>query len=447
MRDEPYYVRAKGKITGPFDFATLQKLVRRGSVSRLDELSRNRLRWEPANGNVSLFPPAQESGAASPAQRGAAPVAAPPAVQRFYYQQNGETVGPVPLALLRTLAQSGQIGQDDSVWEDGADSSTSAAAHPALAAFFIPATPVHSSRWRLISIVSAAALVLLAIGAGIVEWQRHSAASSFAAALESRPLVRSVNDEPGLAQAVGFVVCGLHCISPDGKNIEEPSVSGSCFAISPDGYLLTNKHVVQKVDEWMHAKALRDQILKNQLWVVDPRVWVFFAGKKYTANIIFISAHYDMAILKVDRQGHPQPSFALSAAPRTARSEDVFAIGFPGVAEVPLSMDERLTDLKTHTDLTADVTEKFKSRDFAFTLTKGVVSRTVQEAGGTTWVQHEAAIRPGNSGGPLVTSEGLVIGINSVGQRESDTTQTNMALEISQLRKEIDEHVPEVQWR
>jgi S1-C subfamily serine protease len=242
-----------------------------------------------------------------------------------------------------------------------------------------------------------------------------------------------------------MVVCGLHCVLPDGKSIEEPFALGSCFAVSPDGYLLTNKHVVEKAQEWIAAKALRDRILAKDLWVIEPQVWVFFDGKKYAAQISFVSSHYDLAILHVSR--NDQVSFTLSKTPRTPRSEDVFAVGFPGVAMVPLSVDENVLVLKARSNDTTDVTEKFQKRDFVFTLTKGVVSRTVQESTGLNWVQHEAVIRPGNSGGPLVSADGVVIGINSVLQQQNDTAQTNMALEISQLRKEIDEHVPKAIWQ
>jgi S1-C subfamily serine protease len=456
MSDSPFYVRSKGKITGPFDLATVQKLARRGTVSRLDDLSRNRVNWEPASTMPSLFPPEPSGGDGSAANARPSPqvnVPQPPPIQRFFYQKDGKSVGPVPLPLLQSLARSGQLRADDPVWIDGAESSTPAGAHPELAALFVVSRPKRGVRRgikRGIVVAVSCALILGAgVTSGILWWHKHSAQNALAIALEGRSLIRTVNDEPAVAQAVGMVVCGMHWIMPDGKNFEDWDCGGSCFAISPDGYLLTNKHVVEETAEHISAKAFRDKFLKDNLIVLDPQVWVFFAGRKYPAQIVFMSAHFDMAILRIDRKGERQPSFCLAAAPRTLRTEDVFAIGFPGVAEKPLSIDEILVNmkLKSASFKTSDVKEKFKPRDFVFTLTKGVVSRTVQEVGGQTWVQHEAVIRHGNSGGPLVTAEGLVIGINTRAQQEGDNIQTNMTLEISQLRNEIDEHVLNVLWQ
>lgn len=442
MAELPYFVRSRGKIIGPFDFATLEKLVRRGTVCRLDELSRNRTVWEPAQNTEALFPPEPPR---IPPER---PAQSPPVVptQQFYYRQNDTTVGPVPLPLLRNLAQSGKIAADDVVWEEGGQTPVSARSHPELAAFFISPQRTRATRRRkLASLTAIVAIIVMGSAAGIPLWRRHAAQNAVAIAIEGRPLIRSLNDEPAVAQAVGLVVCGVHCITPAGKSIEEPSVTGSCFAVSPDGYLLTNGHVVQDVAEWISAKPMRDQILREKLWVIDPQVWVILEGKKYQAQIAFISAHFDMAVLRIAYKG--EPSFALSATPRTVRSEDVFAVGFPGVATKPLSVDEITQELAARANPTSDVLEKFKPRDFSFTLTKGVVSRTVKEATGLAWIQHEAIIRHGNSGGPLVAPDGVVIGINTAVQTEKRDSQTNMALEISQLRKEIDEHVPNVLWR
>ena len=56
MADEAFYVRVRGKISGPFDIPTLQKLVRRGELSRIHEISRDRTAWSTAGEFEDLFP-------------------------------------------------------------------------------------------------------------------------------------------------------------------------------------------------------------------------------------------------------------------------------------------------------------------------------------------------------------------------------------------------------
>jgi hypothetical protein len=56
MADELYYMRVRGKISGPFDIASLQKLVRRGALSRIHEISGDRATWNAAGQYDDLFP-------------------------------------------------------------------------------------------------------------------------------------------------------------------------------------------------------------------------------------------------------------------------------------------------------------------------------------------------------------------------------------------------------
>ena len=56
MADAKFYVRSRGKITGPFDVETLTKLVRRGMLTAVDEISENRQSWSRAAEYQDLFP-------------------------------------------------------------------------------------------------------------------------------------------------------------------------------------------------------------------------------------------------------------------------------------------------------------------------------------------------------------------------------------------------------
>src|SRR5438270_8083381 len=102
MAQTGYYVRSRGKISGPYDVSTLQQMTRRGSLSRAHEISTDRMSWDAAGGFAELFPAAvqAESTATVPpsAHAAAAPAGAPPASSptggQFYYSQGGSTVGP-----------------------------------------------------------------------------------------------------------------------------------------------------------------------------------------------------------------------------------------------------------------------------------------------------------------------------------------------------------------
>ena len=85
--------------------------------------------------------------------------------------------------------------------------------------------------------------------------------------------------------------------------------------------------------------------------------------------------------------------------------------------------------------------------DLDYTLTSGIISSTSAD-GETNWasvdavLQHDAQILGGNSGGPLVDEDGLVVGINYAGNLEFNTNYAISALEarpiIQQLARDVD---------
>jgi hypothetical protein len=146
MADERFYVRVRGKISGPFDIATLQKLVRRGTLSRIHEISSDRAAWSAAGDYEDLFPsvpvvssqPAANAYSVTEAESARAPaaVAAAPSHILYFYTQRGSTVGPVPLSVLKTLAENGTLRKDDLVWRENSDTGAAAIQMPALAPIY-----------------------------------------------------------------------------------------------------------------------------------------------------------------------------------------------------------------------------------------------------------------------------------------------------------------------
>ena len=138
---------------------------------------------------------------------------------------------------------------------------------------------------------------------------------------------------------------------------------GSGVIVSPDGYILTNNHVVEAADEI--ELALND-------------------GRKFKARTVGTDPDSDLAVLRIEAGGK-LPSITI-AAPENVRVGDVvLAIGNPfGVGQ---------------------------------TVTMGIVSAQGRSHLGINtfenFIQTDAAINPGNSGGALVDSNGNLIGINT----------------------------------
>src|SRR4051812_22549710 len=118
MADAKYFIRSRGRVTGPFDLPALTRLVRRGMLLAVDEISENRTSWSRAGDYDELFP-GHESAIASSGSTSTksavveiSPAVVPPPPlaaqeERYFYQQRGVTVGPVPTAVLLSLAQNG----------------------------------------------------------------------------------------------------------------------------------------------------------------------------------------------------------------------------------------------------------------------------------------------------------------------------------------------------
>jgi serine protease Do len=148
---------------------------------------------------------------------------------------------------------------------------------------------------------------------------------------------------------------------PGGGEPSEAKSLGSGFVVSPDGYVITNHHVVKDADEIV--VRLQDR-------------------RELVAKVIGSDKRSDIALLKVEAQD--LPVVKMGSADKLKVGEWVLAIGSPF--------------------------------GFDHSVTAGIVSakgRSLPSDNYVPFIQTDVAINPGNSGGPLFNLEGEVVGVNS----------------------------------
>ncbi|HEY0678967.1 MAG TPA: trypsin-like peptidase domain-containing protein [Chitinophagaceae bacterium] len=143
--------------------------------------------------------------------------------------------------------------------------------------------------------------------------------------------------------------------------------SGSGAIISEDGYIVTNNHVIAGADE----------------------VTVTLSNKKsFSAKLVAADPSSDLALIKIDAKGLPFILYGNSDEVKVGQW--VIAVGYP---------------LTLETTVTAGiVSAKGRTLD---------INRRQSTTPIESFIQTDAAVNPGNSGGPLVTTDGKLIGINS----------------------------------
>jgi S1-C subfamily serine protease len=256
--------------------------------------------------------------------------------------------------------------------------------------------------------------------------------------------IEGAESEERLKDALGFVVCGAKLTLFDGSIREIASSTGTAFSVTEDGYMLTNRHVVEETADMMRADKLKDTIIETlKLEDLQPMVWVFVGADPYQAKVVHVSSDYDLAILKIDRKNCRY--FALSTTDKLARLDRVYALGFPAAATDPLTewgAEEKAARLKNARNIKAN----FTPDNFVYTQQEGTISAVMDRTEDRTGrvIQHSASLNPGNSGGPLVGREGTVRGVNTF--RIKEAQNINFALCTPQLKREIQKYVPEAKW-
>ena len=239
----------------------------------------------------------------------------------------------------------------------------------------------HEKPKRKVGLGTALAMMLLvgAVAAGGVTGavvgamgNNGDSTSTVNEALQNQPVANSTGKEPAagsvedVASKVLPAVVSIFSITRSG------GAEGSGSIISPDGYVLTNHHVVAGADE-----GGRLEVTMND-------------GSHHTATFVASDATTDVAVIKID-DAKELPFLQFGDSDSAAVGQEVVAVGSP------LGLNA--------------------------TVTSGIVSaknrpvRASQEGGESSLIdaiQTDAAVNPGNSGGPLVDMEGNIIGMNSM---------------------------------
>lgn len=167
--------------------------------------------------------------------------------------------------------------------------------------------------------------------------------------------------------------------------------SGSGVIISNDGYIVTNNHVVEFADEV-------EVTLSN--------------NRTYTAEVVGTNKQTDLAVLKIKAKNLPTLDFADSDNAKIG--EWVLAVGNPF-------------------DLTSTVTAGIISA-------KGRSINIIDRGGIEAFIQTDAAVNPGNSGGALVDSQGRLLGINTaIATRTGSFSGYSFAIPVNMMRKIVDD--------
>lgn len=153
--------------------------------------------------------------------------------------------------------------------------------------------------------------------------------------------------------------------------------SGSGVILSPDGYIVTNNHVVR------NARRIRVQLASLPDDAESEHPQLHAHGKLLEAKVVGVDREADLAVIKVD-PGIRLPVLKLADSDNLRQGQIVLAFGNPLGLENSVSL--------------------------------GIVSsvgRQIKPDDPMVYIQTDAPINPGNSGGPLLDSDGNVVGINT----------------------------------
>ncbi len=415
-----WFVRTRGRIIGPFPESELKSMREARQLQAFDEVSRDQLAWEA----IDLCPVFRQAVVVPPPPpiqplANANPPSPEERVDRLRRRRVGMIYGGIVAVCLVLMTVSVLLIRSKGSKPDTAPISTSATD--------VAATIPH----------------------GVI---KISSATS------------PTDRDKVLSSTVGLVVAGATYTRADGTQFDMPDSTGTGFVITADGNLITNMHVVDDVVKLRRSAERVEMELKYKV-KIEPKLWVFFGhDEKFDAELIHRSENFDLAILKISRSCPWHFSLCDRAAKEIPTLDFVSSIGFPGIDRDVIT-EKEAAEKAIRDSSRGAIQSAFSEAAFEFSkrdgsLTKKAERKSFSSSQKDSFVlQHTAQIFGGNSGGPLITKTGLVIGINTWGRRNIVKDKTgknsqdvgalniNFALTLPQLRSEIDKHAKGVSWQ
>ena len=168
--------------------------------------------------------------------------------------------------------------------------------------------------------------------------------------------------------------------------VRSGTISGSGFILTEDGYIVTNYHVIQTAEQ------------------ADlPITVVLYDGSEYEASIVGSEEINDLAVLKIDAAGLNPVSFGNSDA--LSVGEEIYVVGNP-LGELEFSM----------------------STGHVSALNRKI---STEGADNISMFQLDAAVNPGNSGGPVYNARGEVVGVVTAKYSDTDVEGLGFAIPSS----------------
>jgi 2-alkenal reductase len=194
-----------------------------------------------------------------------------------------------------------------------------------------------------------------------------------------------------------FALFGEHALRGNGAQ-------GSGFVVSPDGYILTNSHVITTAGENVGNGSPE---AANEVYVE------FYDGERVPGRVIGTDLFNDVGLVKVDPSQHPVAPVPLGDSSRVVVGEPVAAIGSPFGNENSISAGIVAATQRSISSLTSQ-----------YSLVDAI--------------QTDAPINRGNSGGPLFDARGTVIGINAQIRSESGNAEgVGFAVPINSAKRSM----------
>jgi pSer/pThr/pTyr-binding forkhead associated (FHA) protein len=306
--------------------------------------------------------------------------------------------------------------------------------------------------------------------------------------LKSRPtgLITSVHDETHIREAVGLVISAWQRQDHDPPIIEQLlTTTGTAFAVSEQGFLITNNHVVHEPTEKDLIGAIGHVDLNDEKQVAEAakiinyyrnlrsqripwKHWVAFHGEIWEAQVVYQSPNQDLCVLKVNRQlpyvfslfrlstrnGKilmPQADLAplddpalltSSGKMRMPRDLPVVALGFPGASEFDGFDAQAAMEQEKSKDVT-NVKTLYSKQQYEYKVKRGAISN-VTNIRGKFWIEHSAPTFHGSSGGPICRDDGVVLGVNTAGNHA--TQGYNEAFVVGVYEDELLKVVKDIRW-